>query len=108
MSAVAPDLVFGIGQENINRLNAIFAARPSIRRVVLYGSRARGNYRAGSDIDLCLDAPNLSLHELLAIDTGIDDLLMPWKVDLVHQQKLDSPALLESIQRAGVQIYPVL
>lgn len=108
MSAVAPELAFGIGQKNINRLNSVFAARPSIRRVVLYGSRAKGNFRAGSDIDLCLDAPNLSLQALLAIDTEIDDLLMPWKVDLVHQQKLDSLALLENIQRVGVQIYPVL
>ncbi len=106
MSIAASNLAFGIGQRNLGRLNAIFAAHPAVLRVLLYGSRAKGNFRAGSDIDLCLDAPDMSWQELLAIDTEIDDLLMPWKVDLAHQQKLESSALLADIQRVGVQVYP--
>lgn len=106
MSVAKPDLVYGLGQHTITRLNSVFAMHPNIKRVSLYGSRAKGDYRTGSDIDLCLDAPNLHLHELLAIDTEIDDLLMPWKVDLTHKQNLDNSELLDHIQRVGVQVYP--
>lgn len=92
----------GIPPHACQRLLAVLHNHPKIRRVILFGSRAKGNYRPGSDIDLCLDAPDMSLPEKLALDSAIDDLMLPWKVDLVLWQGIDNEALREHIQRVGL------
>ncbi len=96
---------YGLPLHVINTLNSIFKAYPQINNVILYGSRAKGNYRQGSDIDLCMDAPLLGLTELLAIDNRIDDLLLPWKIDLSLKHQINDQDLLDHINRLGVSIY---
>ncbi len=78
---------------------------PEVRRVILYGSRALGRHRSGSDIDLCLEAPALDLSELLLLGAELDDLLLPWRIDLQLQHLIDHPTLLEHIARAGVVLW---
>ena len=91
----------GLPESAIEKLCGVFRAYPQISTVILYGSRAMGTYRPGSDIDLCIDSRSLSLTELLAIENIIDDLLLPWKVDLSLKHKIDNPALLNHIERVG-------
>jgi uncharacterized protein len=93
---------YGLDKATVRRILDLLAESPEIRRVILFGSRAKGNYRPGSDIDLCLDAPRLNLSRQLDIETRLDDLLLPWKIDLVQLQAIDNPALLEHIERVGV------
>ena len=87
-------------------LQRIFKEYPPIYKVILYGSRAKGIYRLGSDIDLCIEGATLGLTELLAIENNIDDLLLPWKVDLSLKHCVDNKDLLEHIARVGVVFYP--
>ncbi|MBS0172627.1 MAG: nucleotidyltransferase domain-containing protein [Nitrospira sp.] len=101
MSVVA-ERPYGLPREAIGRIRDVLDGHPAILGCVLYGSRALGNYRKGSDIDLCLDAPAMSLAELLKIENEIDDLLLPWKVDLTVRQRIDNTALLDHIDRVGV------
>lgn len=89
----------------IEALCNIFQQYPLITTVRLYGSRAKGNYRLGSDIDLCIVAPELSLHDLLKIENEIDDLLLPWKIDLSLWHQIDNQDLLDHIKRIGVEFY---
>ena len=93
---------YGLDKATVRRIVDLLAEFPEIRRVILFGSRAKGNFRPGSDIDLCLDAPRLNLSRQLDIETRLDDLLLPWKIDIVHLQAIDNPALLEHIQPVGV------
>lgn len=93
---------YGLPDHAISRIREVLEAHPVILGVVLYGSRATGKHRAGSDIDLCLDAPAMSLSELLRIENEIDDLLLPWKVDLTVRQRIDNPALIDHTDRVGV------
>ncbi len=58
-----PSFGNGLGEDVTGRLLAIMAGYPEIRQVILFGSRAKGSYRPGSDIDLCLDAPSLTLPD---------------------------------------------
>lgn len=95
----------GLPDDVLERIRGIFCEYPPIHRVVLYGSRAMRTFRPGSDIDLCIDADRLGLTEFLAIENRIDDLLLPWKVDLALMHKIDNPALLEHIRRVGVVFY---
>lgn len=102
---MSQELQFGLPTQAINKLCDVFRSWPQIQRVVLYGSRAKGNYRAGSDIDLTIEADALSLSQLLAIENQIDELLLPWMVDLSLKRHIDNPALLDHIHRVGVPFY---
>jgi predicted nucleotidyltransferase len=96
----------GLPEHAVEKIRGIFRDYPTIRRVILYGSRAMGTYRPGSDIDLCIEGESLGLTELLALENRIDDLLLPWKVDLSLLHTIDNPALRDHIRRVGVTFYP--
>lgn len=96
---------YGLSDETLARIHGVLAAHAGIERAVLYGSRAKGNYRAGSDIDLCLMGAALTLVQQLQIESGLDDLLLPYKIDLSRFHALDNPALIDHIRRVGVTIY---
>lgn len=95
----------GLPQPAVAGLHKVFSGEPRIQQVVLYGSRARGGYRTGSDIDLCVFAPQLNLSGLWALENRMDDLLLPWKIDLTLAHTLDDPALRARIESEGVVFY---
>jgi len=73
--------MFGLKEKHINAINACFALYPQIEQVLVYGSRAKGNYRDGSDIDLTI-VGNLDFSSLLHLEKQLDNLLLPYKIDL--------------------------
>jgi len=95
----------GLSEPSIEKINGVFAAHPEIEAAVLYGSRAKGNYRTGSDIDLTLKGDGLTYAHLLKIDNELDDLLLPYKIDLSLFRQIDNPALIDHINRVGVLFY---
>jgi len=96
---------FGLPESAIAKICAVFAAHPEIERAVLYGSRAKGNFKPGSDIDLTLFGSDLSHELLLDLLVELDDLLLPWMIDLSLFASLNHPALQEHITRVGVLFY---
>ena len=103
-SAIARTSIAGLPQEATERILALLAEHPVIQRLVLYGSRALGRHRPGSDIDLCLDAPQMGLAELLVLGAQLDDLLLPWQIDLQLRHLIQHPGLLEHIDRVGIPL----
>lgn len=97
---------YGLKAEVVARINSVFAAEPDVERVILYGSRAMGNHRDGSDIDLTLVGERLSLEQLLKIENDLDDLMLPYKIDLSVFHALDNPDLINHIRWVGTQFYP--
>ena len=82
------------------RLLAVLTALPQVERIWLFGSRAMGREQPGSDLDLCLEAPQLSHSDRLRLLNAVDDLCLPWQVDLVLRHEL--PVELEAhVQRVG-------
>jgi len=96
---------FGLKQDHINLINEIFAQYPFVEQVIIYGSRAKGNYRKGSDIDLTLIESRLSFSELMEIENKLDDLLLPYKIDLSQKRKISNPDLVDHINRVGQIFY---
>ena len=90
----------GIPVASQRQLEHLFATQPHLQSVWLFGSRAMGRHQSGSDIDLCLEGPQFSHQDRLRLMAAIDDLLLPWKVDLVLHQELP-PELLAHLERVG-------
>lgn len=87
------------------RIRAVLAAHPEVDRAILYGSRAMGNFRPGSDIDLTLEGEGLTHDLLLRIMTELDDLLLPWTIDLSLFKDLNHQTLREHIERVGIVFF---
>ncbi|OGU00815.1 MAG: hypothetical protein A2079_00745 [Geobacteraceae bacterium GWC2_48_7] len=96
---------FGLSEQTIEKICGVFAKHPAIDKVVLYGSRAKGNFKPGSDIDLSLHGAGLSLKELGDIDFELDELLLPYSIDLLIFDLLNHNELREHIERVGVVFY---
>jgi len=96
---------FGLPATAVEKIRAVFARHPQVEKAVLYGSRAKGNHRNGSDIDLTLYGDRLSHRILLKIMGELDELLLPWMIDLSIFASLDHDKLIEHIERAGVIFY---
>ena len=96
---------FGLPAATIESIRGVFGNHPSITKAVLYGSRAKGNYKAGSDIDLTLYGEELEHRELRLILDELDELMLPYTIDLSIFAQLDHPELREHIERVGVVFY---
>jgi type I restriction enzyme, S subunit len=95
----------GLSAETVAKIQGVFSRFPSIEKAVLYGSRAKGNYRTGSDIDLTLMGEELSTRQLGDIADQLDDLLLPYTIDLSHFETLNHAKLREHIERVGKLFY---
>jgi uncharacterized protein len=90
----------GIPTARVKQLDQLWAQQPRLQAVWLFGSRAMERHQPGSDIDICLEGPAFGHGERLRLMAAVDDLLLPWRVDLVLRQEL--PAELEAhVQRVG-------
>jgi predicted nucleotidyltransferase len=96
---------FGISAASYGILQEIFRRFPSVSRVVIYGSRAKGNYSTGSDIDLTMEGEGLDLTLLLKISEEIDASLIPYKVDLSLRAGISDKDLLAHLARVGKVFY---
>ncbi len=99
------DAEFGLSARALVSLRSLFATQPLIRRAIVYGSRAKGNYRPGSDIDITLDAPDLGFDAYLRLCSKADDLMLPWRIDLSLLPQIDNPDLLDHIERVGKPLW---
>lgn len=89
----------------MDRLLSVFEAESSVAEVILYGSRAKGTQRPGSDIDLTLTGKALTTRWLMDLSAKIDDLLLPCEVDLSIFEHIDNPDLIDHIQRVGKVVF---
>jgi len=97
-------LPYGLPVAAVAQIVAVLKGYPEILSVTVFGSRAKGNWRPGSGLDLCLDAPLLMMTRRLELENRLDDLLLPWKIDLVVKSEVDNAALLEHVARVGLPL----
>ena len=96
---------FGLPDTTLRTLRRILAESPAIDKAILYGSRALGNCRPGSDIDLTLIGTGLDLRSLGKITSVIEDSPIPYRVDLSLWEQINHAGLREHIERVGVVFY---
>jgi predicted nucleotidyltransferase len=96
---------FGLSTQTIQKIQNVFSKYSNIEKEIIYGSRAMGNYQLGSDIDLTVMAPLMTLSELLKIENEIDDLYLPYKLDISLYHQIENPDLKNHIERRGQIFY---
>ncbi len=96
---------FGLPDKTVAIIRQIFAEFPVIKKAVIYGSRAKGNYRPGSDIDLTLSGDGLDPRILGRIAARLHESPIPYQVDLSIFDQIDHAGLREHIERVGIVFY---
>jgi len=96
---------FGLDESLVSLIQSVFAKYPEISKVIIYGSRAKGNFRQGSDIDLTLIGKELDEETLSLIKIALDDLNTPYLFDISIFENINSSDLEQHIDRVGKTFY---
>jgi predicted nucleotidyltransferase len=95
----------GLPPATIHKIRAVLSRYPQVEQAILYGSRAKGTYKRGSDIDLTLRGTSLTLSLLYQILDELDNLFLPYTLDISIFNSIQDAEVLEHIQRVGVPFY---
>lgn len=95
---------FGLRNSDIIKIRGVFSQFSDINEVILYGSRAMGNYRKGSDIDFTIKG-NLKDRDFYDILHQLDDLMLPYMIDVSRFESIDNENLIDHINRRGQVFY---
>lgn len=96
---------FGLKGRALSLITDIFKSHPDVEEAVLYGSRAKGTYKPGSDIDIVLKGKNLNLKELNRIILKLEELELPYTFDVSIYHRIQDPELVNHIKRVGKTLY---
>lgn len=101
--------MYGLEEDTISKIYGVFTKYSQIEKVILYGSRAKGNYHNGSDIDITLEGQNLTLsNSVYPITEELDELYLPYMFDISILSHIKDENLIEHIDRVGVIFYTSL
>lgn len=98
----------GIKSNDMEKIQMIFRNYSNVEQVILFGSRAKGNYKTYSDIDIALIGTDLNLTVQQKIENDLDDLLLPYKFDVSIFHKIGNQDLIAHINRVGKVIFTKL
>ena len=95
----------GLPDGAIAQIRTVFSRHPEVEKAILYGSRAKGNFKPGSDVDLTLMGADLTLEIMGQIQNELEDGLLPYRLDLSIFSQITHPDLIGHIQRVGAVFY---
>lgn len=96
----------GLSSKDLTLIRQAAEAYPEIEQLVLFGSRAKGNYRKGSDVDLAVMGSKVTYETITQLaDRLNEELPLPWFFDVLDYHTLTEPALKEHIDRVGLVLF---
>jgi proline iminopeptidase len=98
-------MIFGLDERIYADLTTVFARYPAITKVLIFGSRAKGTARPGSDIDLAVVAPEMNAATFNQLWNDLDELPLVFKLDVLHLDALNQAALKTRIEAEGQTFY---
>ena len=97
---------YGLTESDMAQIIEAFRQFEEISAVVLFGSRAKGNYKPGSDVDLAVKGDRIIRRTIAQLADHLNEVLpLPYDFDVVHYNTLASQPLVDHIDRVGVVIY---
>lgn len=97
--------MYGLSDKEFYEMTAIFSKCKNLEKVILYGSRAKGNYKKFSDVDITLEGDNLTLADLFQIQDLLYESDLPYMYDVSIFSSITNPDLIDHIRRRGVVIW---
>lgn len=97
--------MYGLSEQNLQELRSILSSIPHIEEAILYGSRARGDYKKGSDVDLSIKGSKLTFHDLSLLDDKLYYSYIPYFFDTNSYDQLTNPNLIANINHDGKVVY---
>lgn len=98
--------MFGLKPSHIESICAILQSFPEIEEAVIFGSRAKGNFRKGSDVDMTLIGQNVSFDTAQKVAYYLnEETIMPYRFDVLSFADISNPDLRDHIRRVGLTIY---
>ena len=96
---------YGIPRADLEALISELKNNSNILEIILFGSRAKGTFSNGSDIDIALKGNELSLKDILDATYEVEKLLLPYKLDLVLYDRINEPDLVDHIDIVGISLF---
>lgn len=96
---------FGLEQHIIDNLITIFEENPNVDKALVFGSRAKGNYRPDSDIDIAIKGQDLNTDDIIAMSVAFEEKGITHKIDLINYHTIKEPDLIDHIDRVGIELY---
>jgi len=96
---------FGLEQHIIDNLIAVFEQHSKVDKAIVFGSRAKGNYRPDSDIDIAIKGQDLNTDDIIAMSVAFEEKGITHKIDLINYDTIKEPDLKDHIDRVGIELY---
>lgn len=96
---------YGLTERDMHTIRSIFRAFPEVQKVHLFGSRAKGNYRLGSDVDLAIMNKGVNSTTLSRLIGKFEESNLPYNIDLVDFTKLTKQEFIDHINRVGIPFF---
>jgi len=96
---------FGLLDTEIEKIQQVFETNTKVDKAFVFGSRAKGNYKEGSDIDIAIKGNELNFSDVRSLLGMLDELNLIYDIDLLDYDKIKEPALKEHIDRVGIEFY---
>jgi predicted nucleotidyltransferase len=96
---------FGLPESDLGLIITELSNNKNIDEAILFGSRAKGNYKNGSDIDIALKGEGINLNDILDLSIAVEKLNLPYKLDLIIYNRIKENALIGHINRVGVLLF---
>lgn len=96
---------YGIENSVWDEICDVISSFPEVDRLVLFGSRAIGNFNFNSDIDLALFSNEMTFRRYLDLKADLDDLGLLYRIDLIDFNRITNEELKSHIERVGIDIY---
>ena len=96
---------FGLKDTDYKLIKTIFQLFPKIDEVLVFGSRAMGTEKPGSDVDLALKGSDIQLDDILKLKHKLEELPIIYDFDIINYETINTPALVEHIDKHGISFY---
>ena len=96
---------FGLEQHIIDKMIAVFEQHSKVDKALVFGSRAKGNYRPDSDIDIAIKGQDLNTDDIIAMSVAFEEKGITHKIDLINYHTIKEPDLEDHIVRVGIELY---
>ncbi len=96
---------YGLLEDDLNKIVSIVRSNQLVNKTILFGSRAKGSFDPGSDIDIALQGSNLKLDDILTMKVELEKLSLPYKFDIVIYERINEKDLIDHIDRVGITLF---